>query len=341
MEPGKPLTYVATFEVFPEVEVSSLSGQSIEKLTAEINDKDLDDVIEGMRKQRTDWKKVERAAKEGDKVIIDFEGIIDGKPLEQGSSKDFSLELGSKSMIPGFEDGMIGHKAGDEFSLDLSFPKDYEKELAEKPVTFNVTVKEVQEAQLPEVNAELIKEFGVKSGKLEDFHVEVRKNMQRELERKLKNLLKQNIVEKLVELHPIDLPISLIEQEALNLQREMLGPYMQQLKPEQVQELLAKMPVDDKLKDKAKKRVQVGLVFAALLDEHTIKVDDDKIKKAIEEIAASYDDKQEVINYYYSDKQRLAEVESMVLEDQVIDMLTEQATIAEKPSTYKEVMETK
>ncbi|HAA97908.1 MAG TPA: trigger factor, partial [Alteromonas macleodii] len=219
-EDGQDLEFTASFEVYPEVEVKGVSDIEIEKPVVEITDEDLDNMMETLQKQHATWKEVKRKAKKDDKVIIDFVGSIDGEEFEGGKAEDFALELGKDRMIPGFEKPLVGAKAGEEVTIEVTFPEDYHAEnLKGKDAVFQTTVKKVEGLNLPKVDEEFAKLFGVEEGGVDALKAEVRKNMQRELNQTLKAQVKEDVIAKLVEANEIDIPQALIDQE-VNALRE-------------------------------------------------------------------------------------------------------------------------
>ena len=334
-EPGQGLAYTATFEVYPELELKPLAEQTVEKPVTEISDADIDKMIETIRKQNITWQSVEREAKEGDRVNMDFKGMIDGEPFEGGSAQGVELELGSGRMIPGFEDGLIGAKAGEDRNLQVTFPENYHAEkLAGKAAVFETHINSIEEPVLPEVDAELAKQLGVESGDLDEMRQEIRDNMQRELDTRLRAMLKEAVMDTLLEANQIDVPKSLIENEEKALLQNMLQNLASQ--GMQQQDLSGINP--EMFHDQAVKRVSLGLIMSEIVKDNDLKVDPEMVKARIQEIAAPYEHPEEVVKWYQSDRQRLSEVESLVFEDQVVDWVLEQAKVVEKPVSFDEIM---
>lgn len=330
-EIGQPLEYTATFEVYPIIELIDFNSISVEKFLSEVTEKDLEETLLGIRKQRTNWVSVERPSQMEDKLAIDFEGQIDGKPFEGGKAENINIVLGSKSFIPGFEDGLVGKKTGDEVTLDLKFPEDYhEKDLAGKEVSFNVKVKEIKEPNLPELDADFVKSMGVESGDIEAFKEQVREHMNRELEQVIEAKQKQKLFEKLLEKHEFKVPTALINNEI----KAIMKQYMPKHEP--TKEQIESAP--DVFKKEAQKRVAIGLLVAEIIRKHDIKVNQDKVKEYIEKIAQSYENPQQMVAWHYSNKERLAGVEALILEAQVFDLICESAKIEEKKISYSEAM---
>jgi len=333
-EPGKGLEYVATFEVYPEIELADLSKETVIKPVVEITEEDVDAMIENIRRQHMTWEEVDRPAEEGDRVTVDFKGTIEGEPFEGGEGTDMEVVIGEGRLISGFEDGLKGVKAGDEKTLELTFPEDYHaKELAGKPVQFAIKVKKVEAPKLPEVDAEFAKQLGVEDGDLAKMREEIRANMQRELDSKLQGKIKEAVMEVLLGSHDFPVPEALVTQEAQTLARQMQENFARQgLKAEDLKLEPAMF------RDQAWRRVKLGLLMAEIVKANDLKVDPARVKAKVEEIAAPYEHPEEVVKWYYADPRRLGEVESLVFEEQVVDWVLEQAQVEEKPQTFNEIM---
>ncbi len=321
--------------MYPEIALGDTTGFEIEKLTADVQDADVDNMIDVLRKQQASWVDADRAAATDDQVNIDFTGTKDGEEFEGGKAEGQDLVLGSGSMIPGFEDGIVGMKAGDEKVLALSFPEDYQaEELKGAAVEFTVKVNTVSEQELPELNQEFFSKYGVDSDDEQQFRDDVRKNMERELKNAAKSKLKNQVMDKLVEAHEVELPKALVEGEIEALRNQM----MQQFGGAQPNMDLKSLLPDDMFTEQAERRVSLGLIVGEVVKSADIKVDADRVRGMVEEMASTYQDPEEVINYYYSNQQMLASVESVVLEDQVVDHIIEGAKITETESTYEDVI---
>ena len=330
---GQGLEYTATFEVYPEVKLADIAGTKIEKSVSEITDSDLDEMIDTIRKQQIQWEVADKAAETGDQITIDFKGIIDGEAFDGGTGQDMTVEIGKGSMIKGFEEGLAGLKADDEKTLELTFPEEYHaKDLAGKDVQFEIKVKKVEIAKLPEVDEEFAKKMGVADGSIEKMRADVKNNMQRELDARLKNTIKQAVMDKLLETNKIDIPEALIQQESEVLLKQMQNNLMQQGMQQNQLSMDASM-----FKEQAERRVALGLIMSEIVKQKEIKADAGKVRSYIEELASSYEKPDEVIRYY-TDKQRLAEVESIVMEEQIVDWVLGQATIEEKAVSFNKLM---
>ncbi|MDW5375287.1 trigger factor [Halomonas sp. HP20-15] len=333
-EAGKDLEFVATLEIYPEIELASIEGAEVERPVAEVNDADIDQMIETLRKQNAGWEAVEREAADGDQVKIDFKGYLGGEPFEGGEAEGHELVIGSNSFIPGFEDQLVGAKAGDEKTIKVTFPEDYQAEhLAGQEATFEVKVHQVNAQQLPEVDAEFIQRFGVEEGDLDKFRNEVRNNMQREIKQAVDNRVKQQVLEALQKANDVPVPASLIEQETDTLKRQAaqqfgLGDDFD----------VSQLP-NELFADQAKSRVQVGLLLAKVIETHGLEASDDEIKVKVEELAQQYQQPEEVIDYYLKDEQMKNQVKSAVLEEKAVDTLLAQAQVKDVEMSYEEALQ--
>ena len=338
MDVGQDVEYTATFEVFPTLEVSTLDDLSVEKPVADVTDADIDDIVEVFRKQQGKLVTSERAAAEGDTVVIDFEGFRNGEAFEGGAGEGTSLELGSGRMIPGFEDGLVGASAGEEKVLKLTFPEDYQNEdLAGADVEFKVQVKEVQELELAPVDAALFAQYGLEEGTEEEFRSEVKQNMERELRNAIEASVKNQVMDAVVAAHDdLELPASLIAQEVNAMRQQMF----QQFGGGAPQDMdLSSVLPDEMFSEQAERRVKLGLVVAEMIAQFELTAEPAKVREAIEDIASTYQDPEEVINWYYSENEQLAGIESRVLEDAVVEKLLSTAAIAEVECSYQDALE--
>lgn len=330
-EKGKDLEYTATFEIYPEFEVTGLEGIAVERLQAEVTDADVDNMLEILRKQNTRYEQVEREAHNDDQLNIDFVGKIDGEAFAGGSAKGTLLVLGSGRMIPGFEEGLVGAKAGDERVLSLVFPEDYQNlDLAGKAAEFAVTVNSVAEAKLPELNAEFFALFGINESTLEAFRAEVRKNMERELRQAIKAKIKNQVMDGLLAVNPVEVPKALVESEVNRLRVQAVQQFGGNIKPEQLPAEL--------FEEQAKRRVVLGLIIAEMVKQFEIKPDEQRVRGLIEEMAAAYQEPEQVISWYYKNEQQLNEVRSVVLEEQVVDTVLQKANVTDKAVSYEEAV---
>jgi trigger factor len=332
-QPGEGMAYTAVFEVLPEIELSDLSGVSIKRPKVEVTDDDLQEMIERLRKQRVTWSDVERAAEKGDRATINFKGYIDGEPFQGGSADEAPLVLGSGAMIEGFEEGLMGAAAGDNRTLEVKFPEDYRvNDLAGKPATFEVEVTKVSEPVLPEVDDEFAKAFGVTEGGMDAFKAEIRSNMEREAEEKVRNILKQQAMDALLEQNAIDIPQAMVQQEAQALLEQTKANMAQSGQSSNLE-----LP-PELFEEQAKRRVSLGLLIAEVVKANDIQLDEARLRARVEEVAASYEQPQEVIDYYYSNQQQLAGMQNLVLEEQVMDWVLEQAQVEDEDTAFADLM---
>jgi trigger factor len=331
---GEDFVFVASFEVYPEVEVKGVEEIEIEKPTVEINDEDLANMMETLQKQHSEWKEVRRKAKKDDRVVIDFVGTIDGEEFEGGKAEDFTLELGQGRMIPGFEKPLVGAKKGEDVTVEVTFPEDYHAEnLKGKDAVFQVAVKKVEGQKLPTVDEEFAKLFGVEEGGVEALNAEVRKNMQRELDQTLKAQVKEDVIAKLLEKNEFDIPQALIDQEVNALREQAKQRFGAQAGGQEMPELPA-----DLFTDNAKRRVSIGLLLGEIIKTAELKADEDKVKALIETAASAYEDPQEVIDYYNNNQELMQQMQNVALEEQAIDWVLENAKTTEVAKAFDDVM---
>jgi len=329
---AKALEFTATFEVYPEVTLADMNQLNIDKPTVEITEQDVDAMVETIRKQRTEYQTAEKKSEAGDKVIIDFEGKIDDVPFEGGKAENFALELGANRMIPGFEEQLMGVEAGQETTLNVNFPEEYHaSHLAGKPATFDIKVHRVEQPQLPELNDEFAAKMGVNEGGMQAFRQQVKENMQRELDNAIKKRLKQQVMDGLLHLNQFEVPKALVDGEIhalMEQRRQMMGQQHGDMDPAVFEA-------------QAKQRVTLSLILSEIIKEHDIKPSPAKIREIVEGIAASYETPEEVIKYYYGNKQRMNEIENYALEEEVVDWVLSKASITEKSATFDEIMNPK
>lgn len=330
MKLGEPLEYIATFEVYPEIELADFSGLSIERSKAEVTDADVDNMLETLKKQRITFDVVERASQDGDQITISFEGFTDGVAFDGGKAESVPVVLGSGSMIPGFEEALVGKSAGDEFSFEVTFPEDYHAEnLKGKPATFETRVVSVGEPKQPVLDDEFARAFGVTEGGMDQLRKDVRANMERELKNKLSGIMKKNVMDALLEANKVTVPKALIDEECGNLQQQMA----------QAGQLQGGMSLPKELfEGEATRRVSLGLLIGEIVKKAEIKVDQDKVKAKIEEIAETYEDPQQVINHYQKNPQLKSGIEALVMEEMVVDWIAGQAKVSEVGKSFDEIM---
>lgn len=332
---GKDFEFIATFEVFPELELGDLGKVSVIRLQGEVSEADVDKTIENLRQQQAKFNPVERAAQTGDQVMIDYEGFKGGEPFAGGQANKSPLILGAGQMIPGFEDGIIGMKPGEEKTLALVFPADYHSEdLKGQAVEFRIKLHTVSEKKLPELDDEFFKRFGIEEGGIEAFRKEVRNNMTREMKSAALNKLKTAVIEELLKLHEVTVPNALIKNEIGAMRNQMLQQFGEMAK----QIDAASIFPDEMFAEQARKRVTTGLIFAEIIRQRDVKVDPARVRSKIEEMASVYNSPQEVINHYLGNKQLLSGIENMVLEEQVIDLIIDSGKVEDKVVGYQDVI---
>ncbi len=331
------LTYKALVEVYPEdFTVNSFGDLQIERHTSDVTDADVDSMIDNLRKQRQVFKTTDEAANKGAQVTFDFEGSIDGEKFDGGSAQDYKLVLGSGRMIPGFEDGIEGMKAGDEKTIDVTFPDDYQAEhLAGKAAQFKINVKAVEQPELPEIDDEFLKVFGISEGGVERLKEDVRKNMQREVKHGMRNQVKQHAFDALLAANPIDVPKAMVREEIGRQRRAMLEQFAQQFGGQKFDENL--LP-DEMFAEQAERAVKLGVLIGRVIDDAKLTVDQDRVKAMIEDMAQNYETPEEVIDYYSNDQQQRAQIEGVTLEDQVVDHILQSAQVSDKPVSYQDLL---
>ena len=338
LTPGQDLEYIAVFEVYPTVELSDVSAYAITRQTAEVLESDIDTMVEILRKHQATWSTVERAAEDGDQVNLDFVGTKAGVEFAGGKAEGQNLVIGSKTMIPGFEDGVIGMKAGDEKTITVTFPENYQaEELKGAEVQFALKVNSVSAAQLPELNKEFFVKFGVEKGGEKQFRKEVKANMERELSSALKVKVKTQVMDALFSTHTAELPKALVANEIQVLRNQMLQRFGGQQQNFDVKSLLP----DTMFAEEAQRRVSLGLIVGEIVKSAKLKPDAKRVRNMIDDIASTYQEPKEVVEYYNSNQELMAGIESAVLEDQVVDYVLSKAKVTEEVTSYEEAIKAK
>lgn len=336
---GEPLTFKATFEVYPEIELNSLDGVTIEKELATVSDADLMAMLEKIQRQHAEYELVEdRAAKDGDRVVIDFDGSIDGEQFEGGAAKEHTLELGSKSMIPGFESGIEGMFIADHKDVNVTFPEDYQADdLKGKEAVFKITLHKIEAPKLPPADDALAEKMKVEGG-IEGLKAKMKEGMERELNNQLKNRLKEAVMDKLIEANDIEVPAPLVTAEIQHLKKMSMDRMASQygMQPEQLGKL--SLP-DDMFKDQADKRVRLGLLLSEVIKKYEIKSTKEKLDKKVKEAAAYYQKPEEVEQWYLSNQQALSELEAGLIEDEAVEKLLSEASVTDKNVNYEDVVQ--
>lgn len=329
------IEYSATFEVYPEVTIGSIVGESLDRVSFTLSDADVEETITTLRKQRAEFKKVDRAAQNDDRVRIDFSGKLNGVVFEGGEAKDFVVTLGSGRMLPDFEKTIVGMKAGDTKSFDMTFPADYHgKDVAGKQVTFSITAHVVEAAHLPEVNAEFAKALGIAGGDVTKLRSEIRDNIGREAQRRVKVRNKDMAMDLLLKVTQLDVPKALLESEAQRLMQQTLHDMEARgMKVPKGMQLPTDMFVE-----RATKRVKLGLILAELVKKQGLQAKPEQVQALVQEYAQSYEHPEEVVRWYNADDARLREVENLVLEDNVVAWVTAGANVSDQAVTLNELM---
>lgn len=325
------LKYRATFEVFPEIELKGVEGIAVQRPAASVTDADVDAMVLNLREQRPRFEAVERESREGDRVTMDFEGVIDGAEFEGSKGADVAVLLGGGRMLKDFETGITGMKADERKQIDVPYPADYHNAaLAGKVARFDVHVKKVEEKQLPEIDEEFCREYGVLEGGVEQLRKEVRENMERELEQNVRARLKQQLMDGLLSANPVEVPQSLVDAQV----REMQIDAARRMGARDA----SQVPPAEPFVESARKRVALGLLIGELIKSRGLKIDRERVEARLADLAASYPDPEQVIKAYRQNPEALRQVENIVIEDQVVDLLLEHARVTDQPATFKDVM---
>ena len=327
--------YTAVVEVYPEIALVDPSGVSVERMVSSIEDTDVDTMIDLLLSQQTQWTEVLRAAADTDQINIDFEGYLDGEAFDGGAAQGHDLVLGSNSMIPGFEDGILGMEAGQDKDITVTFPEDYNAaELAGKAAVFTIKVNTVSEATKPELNEEFFARFNPKEEGEAGFRAEIRSNMSREMNQALKSKLKNNLLNAYLELNSFDVPKALVSEELGRLKQQALQQF-----GGGNENLDASILPDEMFQDQANKRVKIGLLAAEIIQQNEFKADEDKVQSLVQEMAQGYQDPQEFIDYYMNNAEQRGQLDGVILEDQVVEHLLVAANVTDVVVDYKTAVE--
>jgi trigger factor len=327
-EAGHPIEYEAVFEIYPTIELKTLDSVEVQGFTVEILDKDVDDLIQNILKQHTEWHEVDRPAQEHDRVEIDFDSLMDGETFKGGSGQNVSVILGSHTAIPGFEEGMIGAKAGDTLTLNLKFPDDYQNQkVAGKDTETKISVHQVFEPELPVLDDTFVEKLGIKEG-VEGLKSQVRETLEAEAKKVIDNRIRSQVIEKFLDLNKIDLPQAMIDEEMANLKQQI------QQKAKNSRNNSSDNSSEPSL-EIAIRRVTMGLLFGEVIRVNNIELDDTKVNNLILELGKSYyDDPQVALEWYRKNTRQMQMLEASVLEEQVIEFLTKQATVVDEVVSY-------
>lgn len=334
-EPGK-VFFSATFEVYPEIVAADLSGKTLERSVLTLGDAEVEKTLEVLRKQRVSYVAADKAAAKDDRIVMDFRGTREGEAFDGGTAEDFPVVLGAGALLPEFESNVEGLKAGDSKTFSLTFPEDYQaKDLAGTTVQFEVKIKSVEAPVLPELSADFAKSLGVPSGDVEQLKADVKSNLEREVKKRLQARVKNEVMNLLLETHEFDVPSALVEQESQRMAEEARANLAS--RGMNVKDI----PVEPAwFADQAVRRVRLGLVVAEIVKKNELYAKPEQIRAVVEEQAQSYEDPADVVRWYYSDTQRLAQVEALVVEDNVVDWVLGVAKVSDKAVEFDELMAT-
>jgi trigger factor len=333
----------ATFEVYPEVALGDVSAAEIERTVTTITEAEVDRTLEILRKQRVHYHArgeagehgdggADAAAQAGDRVTVDFVGKIDGVAFQGGSAEDFAFVLGEGRMLPEFEKAATGLKVGEAREFDLAFPEDYHgKEVAGKTAQFTITMKKIEWPHLPEIDAEFAKSLGIADGDLAKMRAEIQENLEREAKRRTQAIVKNQVMDALLKLAELDVPSALIAQDQERLVEMARQDLAQRGVPNAAQ---APIPAE-MFKEQAERRVKLGLVLAEVVKAHQLEAKPEQIRAEVDEFAKSYEDPKEVVRWYYSNKQRLAEMEAFVVESNVVEFVLGKAKVTDKEVSFE------
>ena len=328
MGAGKGLTYTVTFEVLPEIKLAPIENIEIKKPVAEVAEKDVDNTIEKLRKQRKTWQEVSRAAEPEDRLVIDFESLINGEVVESG--KGVTVELCSGRLLADLEEQLIGLQAGESKSVRVTYPETYQqKSIAGNVATFNVNVKGISSPVLPELDEELAESFGIKTGGIEQFRKELRETLERELAQKIKAILKERVMSNMLDHNQVALPDVMVQDEIIRAREQMMRVLGQKDK--------SKFP-DEIFDEDARKRVALSLIINEIIRTKAIELDESKVQQLLENIASSYQDPQQIIRQYRDNEQQMANIKALAMEEQVVEWVLERAKIDEEHLSYDQLV---
>ncbi|HOY00651.1 MAG TPA: trigger factor [Zoogloea sp.] len=328
------LEFTAVFEVYPEIVIADVSGQDVERPQLSVTDAEVDKTLDVLRKQRTTFVPVERAAQDADRVVVDFIGRKDGEEFEGGKAVDFAFVIGGGQMLKDFETAVLGLVAGESKTFDMTFPADYHAtQLAGQTVQFEVALKKVEEPKLPEVDAEFAKSLGIVDGDVAKMREEVKANLEREVKRRIQAKVKERVMNVLIETHPIEVPKALVEQESAQLAENAKKDF-------EARGMKTKdLPIEPAwFAEQAVRRVKLGLIMSELVKSKELHAKPEQIRAIIEDFAASYEDPSEVVSWYYSQPQRLAQAEALVIEDNVVQWVVSNAKTTDVTASFDDLM---
>ncbi len=330
------LAYVAEFEVAPEISLDQINELKVTRPVATVEANDYDEMLEKLRQQRKTWNEVERSSIDGDKITLHFSGVCNDENFTDGKVENYAVEIGSKSMIPGFENELIGLQAGESKTFDIVFPEKYGNEkLAGQNARFEIEVAKVEESALPEIDEEFIKAYGVEDGTRDSFDEQLKTHMDKELQRALKSKLKDSVVSGLVELFTFDVPKVLIDEQVEVLKKN----YLERLNQQSINIESIDLPASH-FEDSARSQVKLALIIGEVIRKNEIQLDPERVKELVTQIASSYENPQEVVSWYLSDQERLNDIKQLVLENQAIDWIVAHADVSDETSSFQAIMQT-
>jgi len=330
------MEYTATFEVYPEVEVGDMSSRVVKKPQTKVNDSNVEGTLTTLRKQRAKYNRVARAAKQDDLVNIDFEGLIAGQPFQGNKASNFTVILGEKRMLPDFEAAIEGMKEGESKTFPLTFPQDYADEVKGKTADFTITVNQVAEPELPALDSELAKSLGVENGEVEQLKREVRENIEKEVEKRIKQSVKEQVMENLTQSATFEIPRALLDSEIARMQEQAVEDLKKRGMTTQDLTLPAEL-----FADRASNRLKLSILVTELVRRNNLHPKPEQVRKAIEAHAESFEQPDQLVRWYYGDPARLAEVEALVMEDNVVEWAMGKMKVEETPTDFDDLMGTK
>lgn len=332
---GQGLKYVADFEVMPEFVLFPLEQMEVDRFVSEVTEEDVETMLERLREQRRTWLETDQPAVLGDRVTVHFEGKSEGEDFTNGKVENFPVVLGSNQLIPGFEEELVGGGVGETRNFSLAFPQDYGVEkLAGKQAEFSVEIVKIEKSQLPELDAEFVANFGMENSEVETFRAEIKASMEREMKRALTSRSKDSVMEELYRRHAaLSLPTALVNEEL----KSLINSYKSEA--EKRKQPFNEAAANEHFRLLANRRVALGLLLNRIIEVNQVKVDSARVRSAIDELALSYEDPQEVVNWYYSNRDQLTQVQNMVVEDQVVDIILDRAKVNERKISFKDLMQ--
>lgn len=334
---GEEIVYTATFDVFPEIQLSGLDGLALETASVDIGDADVERVIEGLLEQRQTWPESTEAAQDGDRVTLDFKGTIDGEEFAGGAGEDTTIVLGAGRFLKELEDGIVGMRAGEQRDVPVTFPEDYHNDdLKGKAASFAVNLKKVETPEKPALDEEFVKSLGVEEGGVDELKSRIRENLIQERDKLLAQWRKSQILEGVLKANPIDVPGALVSDETARLRQETarnMNMSGRGLSEEQLQQMIP----DAALEPQAKQRAALGLLLSEIIKQDKLTVNDDKVEERLQQMAGDFDDSEAALSYYRGNQQFIQGLRAVVLEDQIVDMLAEKANTTEVSLSFEEL----